>query len=346
MKDVIVIGAGMAGLTCARQLKQSGLDVTIVEKSAGVGGRMATRRLQGTWVDHGAQLLSTKSDGFSGFVRKLQEKGIIQEWTRDVYQLSAAGLFPPDADKRHTRYCCPLGMTAIAKYLAHEMSIVNNARIVSVSHNDHRWRLMTDRQEILETKVIVSTMPAPQFLPIFEEVLAPAPSFLQAVQSVKFAPSVTIMAGYNANNSANNSASNSIPEEWQAIRCVDDPILSWISYDSSKHPDKAIQPVFVLQSTADFAKQSMEEPDLEIAGKPLLNQAGRLLAKWLANPEWWQVHRWRYALAEESLGVSCLSTSIPLPLICAGDWCAGKNIEAAYNSGLAAAESVIELHQN
>jgi len=335
MKDVIVIGAGMAGLTCAQQLKQSGLDVTIVEKSAGVGGRMATRRLQGTWVDHGAQLLSTKSDEFSAFIRKLQDKGIVKEWTRDVYQLSATGLFPPDADKRHTRYCCPLGMTAIAKYLAHEMSIVNNARIVSVSHDENRWQLMTDRQEVLEAKAIVSTMPAPQFLPVFEEVLAPAPSFLQAVQSVKFAPSVTIMAGYNANNS--------VPEEWQAIRCVNDPILSWISYDSSKHSDKAVQPVFVLQSTGDFAKQSMEEPDLEIAGKPLLNQAGRLLAKWLANPEWWQVHRWRYALAEESLGVSCLSTSIPLPLVCAGDWCAGKNIEAAYHSGIAAAESVIEL---
>ncbi|MFN6068758.1 MAG: FAD-dependent oxidoreductase, partial [Pseudanabaena sp.] len=54
MKDVIVIGAGMSGLICAQQLKQAGLDVTIVEKSAGLGGRMATRRLQGTWVDHGA----------------------------------------------------------------------------------------------------------------------------------------------------------------------------------------------------------------------------------------------------------------------------------------------------
>jgi len=335
MKDVIVIGAGMAGLICAQQLKQAGLDITIVEKSAGVGGRMATRRLQGTWVDHGAQLLSAKTDGFSGFVRKLREKGIVQEWTRDVYQLSAAGLFPPDADKRHTRYCCPLGMTAIAKYLAADIPIVTNTRIVNVSHNDSRWQLITDRQEVLETKVIVSTIPAPQFLPIFEEVLVLAPSFLQAVQSVKFAPSVTIMAGY--------SASNSVPEEWQAIRCVNDPVLSWISYDSSKHPNRSLQPVFVLQSSADFAKQSMEEPDLEIAGRPLLNQAGKLLAKWLANPEWWQVHRWRYALVEESLGISCLSTSIPLALICAGDWCAGKNIEAAYQSGIAAAESAIEL---
>jgi predicted NAD/FAD-dependent oxidoreductase len=338
MKDVIVIGAGMAGLTCAQQLKQAGLDVTIVEKSAGVGGRMATRRLQGTWVDHGAQLVSVKSDSFGRFIRKLQEKGIVQEWTRNVYQLSASGLRPPNADKRHPRYCCPMGMTAIAKYLANDIPILNNARIIDVSHNDLKWQLVTDRQEVLETSAIVSTIPAPQFLPIFEEVLAPAPSFLQAVQSVKFAPSVTIMAGY--------SASNSVPVEWQAIRCIDDPILDWISYDSSKHPDQSSQPVFVLQSTAEFAKQSMEEPDLEIAGKPLLNQAGRLLEKWLASPEWWQVHRWRYALAEESLGVSCLSTSIPLSLVCAGDWCAGKNIEAAYHSGLAAAESAIELLRN
>ena len=335
MKDVIVIGAGMAGLTCAQQLKQAGLDVTIVEKSAGVGGRMATRRLQGTWVDHGAQLISVKSDDFGRFIRKLQEKSIVKEWTRNVYQLSASGLRPPDADTRHPRYCCPMGMTAIAKYLASEIPIINNARIVGVSHTASKWQLVTDRQEILETSAIVSTIPAPQFLPIFEEVLAAAPSFLQALQSVKFAPSVTIMAGYNA--------SYAIPVEWQAIKCIEDPILDWISYDSSKHPDKAIQPVFVLQSTAEFAKQSMEELDLEIAGKPLLNQVGRLLAKWLASPEWWQVHRWRYALAEESLGVSCLSTAIPLSLVCAGDWCAGKNIEAAFHSGIAAAESAIGL---
>ncbi|OIP68679.1 MAG: amine oxidase [Oscillatoriales cyanobacterium CG2_30_44_21] len=335
MKDVIVIGAGMAGLTCAQQLKQAGLDVTIVEKSAGVGGRMATRRLQATWVDHGAQLISVKSDNFGRFVRRLQDKSIVKEWTRNVYQLSSDGLTPPAADERHQRYCCPLGMTAIAKYLASELEIINNARIVSVSHSDQKWQLLSDRQESLETRAIVSTMPAPQFLPLFEEALAPAPSFLQALQSVKFAPSVTIMAGY--------SASHEVPQEWQAIACVNDPILSWISHNSSKHPDTATQPVFVFQSTAQFARHSMDEADLEIAGKPLLNQVGRLLAPWLASPEWWQVHRWRYALVEESLGVSCLSTKIPIPLVCAGDWCAGKTIEAAYHSGLAAAESAIEL---
>jgi len=338
MKDVIVIGAGMAGLTCARQLRQAGLNITIVEKSAGVGGRMATRRLQGTWVDHGAQLLSSKSDDFGRFIRKMQDQGLVKEWTRNVYQLSSEGLVPPAANHRHQRYCCPLGMTAITKYLASGLTIMNNTRIVGVSHSDRLWQLVSDRQDMVEARAIVSTIPAPQFLPLFEDVLAHAPSLLQAVQSVKFVPSVTIMAGY--------SNSYTVPEEWQAIRCIDDPVLDWISHDSSKHLDTSNQPVFVLQSNAEFAKQSMEETDLEIAGKPLLNQAGKLLAKWLANPEWWQVHRWRYALAAEPLGVSCLSTAIPLPLICAGDWCAGKNIESAYHSGLAAAESAIELLKN
>ena len=48
MTDIAVIGAGMAGLVCAQQLSQAGYSVVVVEKSRGVGGRVATRRLQGT----------------------------------------------------------------------------------------------------------------------------------------------------------------------------------------------------------------------------------------------------------------------------------------------------------
>jgi hypothetical protein len=335
MKDVIVIGAGISGLICAQQLRQAGFDVTIVEKSPSVGGRMSTRRLQGTWVDHGTQYITVRGDAFERFLIKLQEKGIVQLWTRNVHFLTADGLRPPTADEMYPRYCCPTGMTAIAKYLVSGQKAIFNSRIVSADCVGDRWKLTTDRQETLTAAAIVATIPAPQFLPLFETVLAPAQIFLQAVRSVKFAPSVTIMAGYPADME--------VPPEWQAIQCIDNPVLSWISYDSSKHPEKPSQPVFVFQSTSEFAKQSMDELDLEIAGKPLLNQAGKLLAKWLASPEWWQVHRWRFALAEDALGAACLSTIVPLPLVCAGDWCAGSNVEAAYHSGLAAAESLTEM---
>jgi predicted NAD/FAD-dependent oxidoreductase len=53
--DVAIIGAGIAGLCAALTLTQAGLKVVIVDKARGVGGRMATRRLGGAVIDHGAQ---------------------------------------------------------------------------------------------------------------------------------------------------------------------------------------------------------------------------------------------------------------------------------------------------
>ncbi|NBY26365.1 MAG: FAD-dependent oxidoreductase, partial [Betaproteobacteria bacterium] len=42
-QHLAVIGAGMAGIACARTLVQAGHTVQLFEKSRGVGGRMATR---------------------------------------------------------------------------------------------------------------------------------------------------------------------------------------------------------------------------------------------------------------------------------------------------------------
>jgi renalase len=335
MKDVIIIGAGLSGLVCGQQLRNAGLDVAIVEKSAGVGGRMATRRLQGTWVDHGAQYITVRDEGFGRFMAKLEAKKIVQQWTRTVHQLTPEGLQPPTTDEIYPRYVCAKGMTAIAKFLAAEQQVALSTRVNAVTHQGKVWHLITDNQEPILTRAVVCTIPAPQMLPIFEPVLDTAPSFIKALQSIQFAPCLSLMAGY--------AADKELPIEWQAIQVVDDPIVSWIAIDSSKHPDQATQPVFVFQSTAEFAKQSLEETNLELAGKPILGQVGKLLAPWLAHPEWWQLHRWRYAFAEEALGVACLSTAVPLPLVCAGDWCAGQNVEGAYQSGLAAADSLLEL---
>ncbi|WP_428933910.1 NAD(P)/FAD-dependent oxidoreductase [Streptomyces sp. ACT015] len=57
--DVLVIGAGAAGLACARDLLTAGLDVEVVEASDGVGGRMRTDRVDGFVVDRGFQVFNT-----------------------------------------------------------------------------------------------------------------------------------------------------------------------------------------------------------------------------------------------------------------------------------------------
>ncbi|NJL98989.1 MAG: FAD-dependent oxidoreductase [Synechococcaceae cyanobacterium SM2_3_2] len=56
--QVIIVGAGLAGLTCAKVLRQAGIpDVLLLEASDGVGGRVRTDRVKGFWLDRGFQVL-------------------------------------------------------------------------------------------------------------------------------------------------------------------------------------------------------------------------------------------------------------------------------------------------
>ena len=57
-RDVIVVGAGLAGLQCARTLARAGLDVGVLEASDAVGGRIRTDVVDGVLVDRGFQLLN------------------------------------------------------------------------------------------------------------------------------------------------------------------------------------------------------------------------------------------------------------------------------------------------
>lgn len=58
-KPVVVIGAGLAGLACARRLRQAGREVQVLEASDAVGGRIRTDIVQGFRLDRGFQLLNT-----------------------------------------------------------------------------------------------------------------------------------------------------------------------------------------------------------------------------------------------------------------------------------------------
>ncbi len=57
--DVIVVGAGLAGLTAAVHLQRAGLSVSVLEASDGVGGRVRTDKVDGFLLDRGFQVLLT-----------------------------------------------------------------------------------------------------------------------------------------------------------------------------------------------------------------------------------------------------------------------------------------------
>src|SRR5690349_17545263 len=59
MMTVVIVGAGLAGLTCARELARKGIEVLVLEANDGVGGRVRTDRVDGFTLDRGFQVLFT-----------------------------------------------------------------------------------------------------------------------------------------------------------------------------------------------------------------------------------------------------------------------------------------------
>jgi hypothetical protein len=91
-KSVVVVGAGLAGLTCAIYLQRSGANVTVLESSDRAGGRVKTDSVNGFLFDHGFQVINPsysevkRLDGLSGLefceifnnLRIVQESGEIK----------------------------------------------------------------------------------------------------------------------------------------------------------------------------------------------------------------------------------------------------------------------------
>lgn len=123
--DVIVIGAGLAGLQAARRLQDNGLTVTVLEGSDAVGGRVRTDRVDGFLVDRGFQILNPAYPAVRDFidVRALR----LQHFGVGVMVRDGSGLSTLAHPLRHPRllpqtlrsgYVSPGEVFALARWLA------------------------------------------------------------------------------------------------------------------------------------------------------------------------------------------------------------------------------------
>ncbi len=333
--DIAIIGAGMAGLTCAQPLKKAGYTVVILEKSRGVGGRVATRRMDNYAVDHGARYLEPVGTHVQGLIQALQQQNQLSQWTDTLYEFTTHQLQPSSTVL--PRYVPEEGMNTVGKFLAEGLEIWFNRRVQSLQPTeDNIWHLSLEqthktanKQPLAVTaKRVVIAIPAPQALTVLEPL---EPQFscnvMDQIRTVEYDPCITVMAGY--------STLQKLP--WQGVQFRNHPLLDWVALESSKRPQPQ-SPVVVIQSHSEFAQQYLDTDNLESPGKQLIQAAATCLTPELNQPEWFKVHRWRYAFCRQPLSVPCLTETSPIPFVCAGDWCGGNHIEGALNSGKAAAD--------
>lgn len=78
-----IVGAGVAGLTCARRLEALGHEVELFDKGRFPGGRVATREHEGLVFDHGAQYVRAHSLHFAATLERWKAAGALQDYGKE-----------------------------------------------------------------------------------------------------------------------------------------------------------------------------------------------------------------------------------------------------------------------
>lgn len=341
MWDVVVVGAGLSGLTVAGDLRTAGYQVLVLDKSRGVGGRVATRRIGGQSVDHGCRFLQPLGPLETGLIQRGLAAGQLQPWEVSAHQLTGVGELSP-VPTPTPYYIAPTGMTSLAKGLAQGLSVQTGSRVVVINRQAQGWHLhLEDRtKDPIRSRAVVVAIPSAQVPDLFrggEEPSAPQP-WLRDLATVRFDPVITVMAGYSPDQETRLPGPSPSGEGWMVF-AERHPYLRWAALDSSKRPFPAY-PLMVIHSSASFAATHLETVDLDNLGQEFLTLLAPALGRWLAQPQWLQVHRWRYGLVQDPLAVPVLQNSDEPTLVGCGDWCGGGGVEAAIASGHQAAKAI------
>lgn len=326
---VAVIGAGLAGLSCATSLQSLGFDVQVFDKSRGPAGRMSTRRGDGWQCDHGAQYFTARDPGFRAEVARWEEQGVAAAWHPRLQVFNAEAPDPPggSGDASHgsvDRFVGTPRMTSPARFLADKVSTRFEATITQLEYREVGWLLASAEHGWLDGvfDAVLLAMPSPQVVPVIQPV---APDLAALAAGARMRGSWAVMLRFAE------------PVAWAFDAAfVNAGPLRWIARDSSK-PGRNGPETWLLHASAEWSEAHIEDT-ADHVGAALLAAFAQIGGP---VPQDWVAHRWRYADTESVLDLGCVWQEARGLGLC-GDWLHGGKVEGAWLSGQALARQVAE----
>lgn len=330
---VAIIGAGLAGLTAARQCQAQGHQVTVYEKSRGVSGRMCTRQTEFGGFDFGAQYFTASSDRFKKEVNDWRKLGWIAAWDSKLVTLDHGKHSADAASKKGTPRFVPIpGMNALGQQLAHGLDVRLEQQVQAIVSHGEQWILSVKSDEIPVAAsagpfdAIIVAIPAEQAAVLLKH----HPRLAKPVASVHMQPCWALMLAFQ------NPLNLPYDGAW-----VNNSRLAWIARDTSKPEHRAgerwvchasaVWSVEHLEDDHERVKEKLSKAFHEATGSPV--QAIHAVA-----------HRWRFSLADKPLPQSHLWDAQTKIGVC-GDWFAaglegGGRVENSFLSALAVAKEL------
>lgn len=332
---IAVVGAGMAGIACARTLQQAGHHVELFEQSPQVGGRMATHETPFGGFDVGAQYFTVRDARFALALETVPT--VCRPWSANsVRVLDAAGrVVAAGPVPREAHWVAQPSMASLLHTWAEPLgqAVHSSVQVTALERdrlNPAQWALRTaadgGAQKICAGfDAVLLAMPAAQA----QALLATQPeasALAQTLQAVHMAPCWTLMLAFPQ---AVQPGLTTLGPQWNAARSTHHRI-AWLARESSKPGRSQIERWTVQASPAWSAEHQQDSPE-RVRAK--LQKAFAEVTGIHAQPAWSDVVGWRQARTLQPLGQSHAWDANASLGVC-GDWCLGHRVEDAFVSGL------------
>jgi predicted NAD/FAD-dependent oxidoreductase len=285
--DVLVLGAGVAGLQCARRLSGAGADLLVVDRSDKPGGRCATRLFDGEPADYGPLFVHGDDPGFLAAVDAVPAQRL-PGWPARVNGRGTP--CQPDAFAPfQTRVAFQEGVNAFPHALAQGLPMRLRAQAATVEIGKDGVSLTLADGDRLQARDLVLALALEQAVPFLRQLGQAdrdrsATGALGVLEMFASIPCLTLGAGYD----------DSAPlPDWDICYPEDEPDLLLMSNESSKRPGTGAR-VLVFQASARWSLKRLERQKEEW-GRELLGIVSHRLGPWAAAPRWTHLHRWRYS---------------------------------------------------
>lgn len=319
MPRIAVIGAGLAGLFCARTLQDHGFAVTVFEKSRGPGGRTSTPCFEtGFHVDQRAPSFTVRNPHLSRYVEAWVQQGVVAEWAGRMVTINGDEVTPTSAPP--IRYVGVPDLSQIARHWAEELRLCTETEIVRLDRGENGWQL-TDLQGQSHANFdqVVLSVSAPQAAELLQGHRLEA-----AVQAVSQTPCWGVTLAFRER----------LRTAWDAA-CVHQSPLTWVARNHSQPGRDSDTDCWVLQGSTEWSRDHLET-DSRVVADLLITEFAKILPVSLPAIEHLETQRWMISASPESIDRQALHDP-DSGLTACGDWLCEGGVEGSILSGMSAA---------
>jgi renalase len=279
--DIVVIGAGIAGLSFARSIKQQGREVLILERSRAVGGRCATWRHAYMALDYGVPFLHARSPLFWHTVDQMLGADVLSGWPQRV-QGNGPTCQPRALDPGVRHAALRGGLNTLAKKLAGDIEILRESEVTNIKTIQGSFQLGGANFSFRTQTLVLAAANGESLRLLQDSDFAPSVTGATALFGLApTLPTLSLLVCYDTPPAQ---------MDWELLLPETSASIQLISNESSKNV-AGHKLCLCIQAQPAWSRQRLNSPAREWT-RDILSEAAPLLGNWVMQPDWQRPHRW------------------------------------------------------